>query len=119
MVREREKLERAGAWRPQTPDEVTLLQARKRCGAFKPRACVLGNLVNTDGPDVYAPVVAMTAHRYHPTEAAGEGDYVKTYDNLKDEVYVTSPTVWRSGGESPLRRLAKALYGLQQSPRAW
>ena len=69
----------------------------------------------------------MTAHRYLLTEAAGEGDHVKAFDidcaplnaDLKEEVYVTLPTVWRVGGKCPVRRLVKALYGLPQSPSAW
>ena len=136
MAREKEKLEGAGTWRALTPEEeeknkkvvpVALLLTRKRGGTFKARACVLGNLVNTDGLNVYAPVVAMAAHRYLLTEAASEGNYIKAFDidcaflnaDLREEVFVTLPEVWRKEGEKPVRRLVKALYGLPQSPRAW
>ena len=68
MQREKTKLEAAGTWREPTEDElaikkkvvpVAILLTKKRDGTFKARASVLGNLVNTDGLNVYAPVVTM------------------------------------------------------------
>ena len=76
LDREKTKLEASGTWREPTPEEVAtnkkvvpvaILLTKKRDGTFKARACVLGNLVNTAGLNVYAPVVIMAGQRYFLT----------------------------------------------------
>ena len=136
MTRGRTNFEAAKTWRPLTPEEqckakevihVVILPTEKRGGAFKARACVKGNLVNTHGLDEYAPLVAMPAHCYLLTPAAAEGDYVKGFDidcaflnaDLNEEVYASLPKVCQQEGRAGVKRLVKALYGLPQSPRAW
>ena len=136
MNREKTKLEAANTWREPTEEElrkkkqvvpVAILLTKKRDGSFKARACVLGNLVNTDGLNVYAPVVTMAGQRYFLTSAVSQGHYIKCFDidcaflnaPLKEEVYVRLPKVWQESNKTDVRRLIKALYGLPQSPRAW
>ena len=136
LQREKTKLEAAGTWREPTEEElatnkkvvpVAILLTKKRDGTFKARACVLGNLVNTDGLNVYAPVVTMAGHRYFLTSAAAQGHHIKCFDidcaflnaPLKEEVYIKLPKVWQEQNKTDVRRLIKALYGLPQSPRAW
>ena len=135
ITREKTKLEAAKTWRALTMEEqrkqkhvvhVALILTKKRDGAFKARACVLGNLVSTDGLNVYAPVVTMAAHRYLLVEAAACGDHVRAFDidcaflnaDLNEEVYVGLPKIWGEGNRVEVKRLKKALYGLPQSPRA-
>ena len=64
LNREKTKFEAANTWREPTDEEIkqnkkvipiAILLTKKRDGTFKARACVLGNLVNTDGINVYAP----------------------------------------------------------------
>ena len=85
MTKERVKLEAAKTWRECTPKEiaehgakavpVVLLLTRKRDGAFKCRAIVLGNRVDKpEDWDLYAPVVSLMAMRNMLIHAARDGD---------------------------------------------
>ncbi len=66
------RLEAAGTWREPTEVEpvakkkvvpVAILLMKKRDGALKAKACVLGELVSTDGLIVYALVSTMAGQR--------------------------------------------------------
>ena len=106
---------------------IALLLTKKRSGDFKARACVLGNQIKQVGVEVYAPTVSMIAQRGLLVEACAQNDFCLVFDidcaflnaELSERIYVSIPEVWRKPGESPVKKLKKALYGLPQSPRAW
>jgi hypothetical protein len=81
-----------------------------------------------DFNDTFAPVVRMESVRLLFALAALEGWHVHHMDvksaflndDLKEEVYVHQPPGFTiPGKEGKVLRLRKALYGLQQAPRAW
>ena len=136
MSREYEKLVEAETWRDLTKEEIStqkdviplcVLLTRKRDGTFKARACVLGNLYNAENIELYAPTVSFTAQRLMLVEIAKNRDHVKVFDldcaflnaHLNECVYISIPPAWSKKGESRVKRLKKALYGLPQAPRAW
>ena len=92
----------------------------KRDETFKARTCVLVNLVNTDGINVYAPVVTTEGQRYFLSLAASQGHYIKCFDidcaflnaPLKEEVYVRLPKVWQEENKGDVQQLTKERWGL-------
>ncbi|KAJ9565985.1 hypothetical protein OSB04_001951 [Centaurea solstitialis] len=81
-----------------------------------------------DFDEVFAPVARLETIRLLIALAAAKGWKihhldVKTaflYGELKEEVYVSQPEGFEKRGEErKIYKLAKALYGLRQSPRAW
>jgi hypothetical protein len=106
---------------------IALLLTKKRSGECKARACVLGNQIKQVGIEVYAPTVSMVAQRGLLIEATSKKDFCSFFDidcaflnaTLNEDIFVSIPECWRKPGESPVKKLKKALYGLPQSPRAW
>ena len=81
-----------------------------------------------DFDDAFAPVARMDSVRLLLALAAQEGWRVHHMDvksaflnsDLKEEVYVHQPPGFAiPGQEGKVLRLRKALYDLQQAPRAW
>jgi hypothetical protein len=81
-----------------------------------------------DFDDTFAPVAQMESVRVLFALAAQEGWCVHHMDvksvflngDLKEEVYLHQPPGFAiPGNEGKVLRLRKALYGLQQAPRAW
>jgi hypothetical protein len=77
--------------------------------------------------DVYAPVVDKASLRVFLAIVAKKGWYLQQSDiktaflNAENngEDYVKLPPCVVQGGESPVRKLQKALYGLKRAPKAW
>jgi hypothetical protein len=81
-----------------------------------------------DFDEVYAPVARLESVRLLLAVAAQEGWEVHHMDmksaflngDLAEEVYVAQPAGFVvKGAEHKVLKLKKALYGLQQAPRAW
>ena len=138
IAKERLKLEATKTWRACTGEELkknktaiptALILSKKRDGAHKCRAVVLGNYSPKDDElQLYAPVVSMVALRTMITVSARSGDHLKVFDldnaflNAEIQgpyVFVSLPPVWRRANEVPVKKLLKALYGLPQSPKLW
>ena len=138
ISKERLKLEATKTWRACTDEElkqkktvipIALILSKKRDGAHKCRAVVLGNFSpKGDELQLYAPVVSMVAIRLMLTAAARSGDHLRVFDldnaflNAEiqgPDVFVSLPPVWRRANEVPVKKLLKALYGLPQSPKLW
>ncbi|CAD7975982.1 unnamed protein product, partial [Amoebophrya sp. A120] len=107
---------------------IALVLTRKRCGKFKCRAVVLGNLYKPGGElEVYAPVISFGASRYLLIDAAAHGDAIILFDIdnafvqslIDSEIFIRLPKEWREQNDDGNRKLVRALYGLPQSPRLW
>ena len=134
---EYDKLIRANTWREPTAAElrsgmqqlpVGILLSKKRSGAHKCRAVALGNLLHKESQDdVFAPTLSMTAHRVLLVKAARAGDYIKCFDidsaflnaNINIDILIKLPPDFVKPGETRVKKLLKALYGLPQAPKAW
>ena len=132
---ERTQLEAKNCWRPMTNQEArenveclptAVLYTRKRCGKFKARLVVLGNLQKSAQPaEIFAPTCSHPGTRYLLTRAAAEGMHLEQFDisnafiqamlNDRYKINIILPKHW--GGQ--VVRLVKALYGLKLAPRAW
>ena len=123
-------------WKPATDEElsrakqvlpIAIVLTKKRCGKYKARARVLGNLDRAGNFESYAPVVSHCGNRLLLTCAAADGDYIIPYDLdsaflnafLEREVFVRLPPVWAAKHRNSVMKLQKALYGLKDAPRAW
>ncbi len=106
---------------------IALLLSVKRDGTHKCRAVVLGNREIDTGAETYSSVVAAPGNRYLLADTAACGDFLVLFDldnaflnaEVLELVYCRLPEQWRESGESGIRRLLRALYGLRRSPRAW
>jgi hypothetical protein len=138
ISKEKLKLEAASTWRNLTVEEsrgaisavpLAVLLTQKRNGTFKARAVVLGDRIDQQGLELFAPTLSMPAHRMMLVEAAYERNYIIAFDinnaflhaDLeKDEIVnILLPVEWRKANERPVKRLLKALYGLPQAPMRW
>jgi hypothetical protein len=80
-----------------------------------------------DNEDVYAPVVDKASLRMFLSQVAKHGWFLEQSDiktaflNAENvgEDYVRLPGCVVRDGESPVRKLQKALYGLRRAPKAW
>ena len=123
-------------WKPATDQElanasqilpIAVILTIKRCGTYKARACVLGNLDYTGSLSTFAPVASQAANRLLFTCAASEGDHIIPYDldsaflnaELDRDVFCRLPRVWADKHGHDVVKLKKALYGLKDAPRAW
>ena len=130
------KLVNAGTWRDPTPEERTsgiqciplgVILNKKRSGQYKCRAVALGNRLDKKGVDVFAPTLSMTAHRMMLVKMARSGDFIQCFDidaaflnaKIDANIMVSLPEEFVKPGESRVKILEKALYGLPQSPKAW
>ena len=75
----------------------------------------------------FAPTLSMTAHRVLLVKAAREGDFIKCFDidaaflnaAINIDILIRLPDDFIKPGESNIKKLVKALYGLPQAPKAW
>ena len=83
---------------------------------------------NIDFDEVFAPVARLETIRLLIALAAGKGWKIYHLDvktaflhgELKEGVYVSQPEGFKKAGEEgKVYKLANALYGLRQAPRAW
>ena len=91
---------------------------------------VLGNREVDTGVETYGSVVSAPGNRYLLASAIAaphSADFLVLFDldnaflnaEVSELVYCLLPESWRERGESGIRRLLRALYGLRRSPRAW
>jgi len=96
---------------------------------FKARLVAQGcrQVEGVDVDEVFAPTSSFGARRALLCKAAQENLEIHQVDiktaflngELEEEVYVTQPPGFETGGKHVVCRLKKALYGLKQAPRAW
>ena len=129
------KLVDASTWREPTPEELKSLQSlpigillnKKRDGTYKCRAVALGNFLDKTGLDLFAPTLSMVSHRLMLVAAARAGDYMICFDidaaflnaYVDIDILISLPAEFAKPGETRVKKLVKALYGLPQSPKAW
>lgn len=123
-------------WEPATDEQlatadrilpIALLLTVKRCGSFKCRAVVLGNLDRSGSADTFAPVVAHGANRFLITQACVDKDEILAFDLdnaflnalLIRSVFCRLPPIWAASHGTEIVKLKKALYGLKEAPKAW
>lgn len=144
MEMEKLKLEAYKSWRILTPAEadalinggskplpLVIILTRKRCGKFKARGVMLGNMWHPSGEfATYSPTVSYEAARFAWIFGASEGYFEEAFDienaflqaDLPEDhghVVVRLPDGWSSPGMSKYGKLLKAVYGLPTAPRAW
>ena len=106
---------------------IAVILTIKRCGRYKARAVVLGNLDRSGEVETFAPVVSHAANRMLLTAAACDKDFVIPFDldsaflnaELERTVLVSLPEIWAEKHAAQVVKLKKALYGLKEAPRAW
>jgi hypothetical protein len=106
---------------------VGVLLNKKRDGTYKCRAVALGNYLDKEGIDVYAPTLSMASHRLMLIKAARDGDFMRCFDinaaflnaGIDIDVLLNVPPDFLKPGEGRIIKLQKAIYGLPQSPKAW
>ncbi len=123
-------------WEPATTEElaaasqvipIAVILTVKRCGRYKARAVVLGNLDRSGEVETFAPVVSHAANRLLLTASASEGDFVLPFDldsaflnaEIERTALVSLPDAWVTANQPQIVKLKKALYGLKEAPRAW
>ena len=132
ILLEKEQLFNKGTFEKPQPGEVTRdtkvipvvnIYAKKDDGRLKTRACVLGNLRDKTGLDVYSPTAhpvtlkmllgLVNASNLEVSQADVSNAFVNA--KIKSTVYVSLPPEWGGG----VYKLNRALYGLPESPREW
>lgn len=134
ITKEKLRLEAFETWRVATPSEireakqvlpVAIILTRKRCGTFKARAVILGNIDRETGLDTYAPVVAHSSCRLLCTAAAAAGDFMLPFDldnafvqaEITRDVFIRLPEMWDNS--RTILKLTKSMYGLKDAPKHW